>query len=172
MGRAFKFTGDFSELERWTKQIESAPKVMNEISRVLSEEVVDLIKEGFAREKDPYGRKWAPLQLRDGRILADTGRLKNSFHATSVTRHGFRVAPSVTYAAFHQGGTGIYGPRGAPIVPIKAKALRLGKTGQFRTSVKGAPKRRMVPDNNDLPPSWRDALNAAAGDVLQAHFDK
>jgi phage gpG-like protein len=165
----FSLKGDFPALARFEDRLRTTPKVLEVVARNMGETAVDLVREGFDTHTDPYGKPWAPLALRDGEPLADTGRLKNSFHAV-VSRRGFRVAPSVTYAAFHQTGTGIYGPRGMPIVPLNKKALRLGKTGIFAKSVKGAPARKMVPDSGKLPDSWRLALNEAALEVLEDHF--
>lgn len=170
MSRSLKLSGDFAALKKFEDKLRTAPKVLGVVSVNLAEEAVNLVREGFATETDPYGKTWPKPLLRNGQALSDTGRLRNSWHATSVTRRGFRVAPSVTYAVFHQDGTGIYGPKGRKIEPTKAKALKLGKSGLYAKSVKGAPQRKMVPDDGKLPDSWRNALNEAALEILEDHF--
>lgn len=164
-----KTKGDFAALKRFETKLRQTPEVLAVVNRNMGEAAVDLVKDGIDRGVDPYGKKYAPLKLRDGEPLQDTGRLKNSWHSTS-TRRGFRVAPGVTYAAFHQTGTGLYGPKAKRITPKTASALRLGNTGLFAKSVKGAPQRKMVPDAGRLPPRWNAALNAAALEVLEDHF--
>jgi phage gpG-like protein len=161
--------GDFSALKKFEKKLTQAPKVLDLVNRNMGEAAVDLVKEGFDKATDPYGKKWARLAIRQGEPLQDTGRLKNSWHST-FSRRGFRVAPGVTYAAFHQEGTGLFGPKHRRITAKTANALRLGNTGFFARSVKGAPQRKMVPDTGTLPLRWNAALNAAALEVLEDHF--
>lgn len=81
----------------------------------------------------------------------DTGYLHNQTrwritHVTAGSVSG--VAQShTTYAYFVNTGTGIYGPRGRPIVPVRAKVLRFPARGGRRgrggfvhaRSVKGSP---------------------------------
>lgn len=172
MARSLKLSGDFAALKRFEDRLRTAPGVLETVSRNMAEAAVDLVKEGFDAATDPYGKKWPPLVLRAGEPLQDTGRLKASYHVAAASKSGFRIASSTQYAPYHQGGTGIYGPKGRPIVPTKKKALRLGKTGYVRRSVKGAPQRKMVPDAGRLPDSWRRTLNDAALEVLEDHFTR
>jgi len=63
------------------------------------------------------------------------------------------IAALQPYALFVHEGTGIYGPRGAPIVPTTAKALRwFGSDGQpiFARSVKGMRGTKYLADNLPL----------------------
>lgn len=71
----------------------------------VGEEVIHLIRDGFERESDPYGSKWAALKHRSGRILQDTGALRNSFHRKQLSSSQVTVGPAVPYARFHQSGT-------------------------------------------------------------------
>lgn len=95
-------------------------------------------------------------------VKRDTGALAASHQAT-VNVYGRlvvgRVGTTLHYAPYLHGGTGIYGPRGRPIVPVSAKVLRFkpgraigpslpGKAGSspekrggwvFAQSVKGVP---------------------------------
>jgi phage gpG-like protein len=165
-----RFSGDFASLKRFQKKIEQAPKALQIVNEQLAEEAIDLIREGFEKSSDPYGNAWAPLVLRQGRPLEDTGGLKAGWFRQSVTAHGFTIANAKRYASYHQGGTGIYGPRKQRIVPIKAKVLRLGKTGMVARSVKGTPIRRMVPEKGRLPEAWKKRFSDTAQEVLTEIF--
>ena len=115
-------------------------QLLAEISQNLAESAIDLVKEGFAREEDPYGSPWAPLQHREGKILQDTGRLKNSFTPGSSGPDGFRFGSNVQYAEFHQQGTG-----------------RL-------------PARKMVPDGSELPDAWLREFTSVTDEILADYF--
>lgn len=63
-------------------------------------------------------KKYAPV---------NTGRLRASIDAKLVKFAGnlaVLVGTNVNYAMFQHEGTGIYGPRGRPIVPVRATYLR------------------------------------------------
>ncbi len=140
------------------------------VNEQLAEETIELIREGFQNSRDPYGDAWAPLVLRDGRPLEDTGGLKAAWFRQSVTARGFVVANAKRYASYHQDGTGLYGPRHQRIVPIKAKVLRLGKTGMVASSVRGTPARKMVPERGRLPEAWKRRFVETAQEVLTEIF--
>lgn len=56
----------------------------------------------------------------------DTGRLRSSIHMRIERRDGVTVcviSTNVKYAAYHEYGTGIYGPKRRPIRPVRAKRL-------------------------------------------------
>jgi phage gpG-like protein len=140
---AFKFSGDFGKLKTFTKRVQQTPSVLKDVVENLAEEALELVKEGFETERDPDGRKWAPLKYRSGKILQDTGRLKNSWHRKAASKKGFTIGSGVAYAAPHQTGT-----------------------------KRGLPKRRMVPSSKKLPARWRKRLVATAREVLDEHFGK
>lgn len=165
-----KFSGDFSSLKKWQKKIEQAPSALITVNEQLAEEAISLIREGFSNSTDPYGTAWAPLVLRDGLPLQDTGGMKAAWFRQRVSASGFIVANAKSYASFHQGGTGIYGPRQQRIVPIRAKVLKLGKTGMVARSVRGTPRRRMVPERGRLPESWKRRFRETAQEVLTEIF--
>jgi phage gpG-like protein len=106
------------------------------ISQNLAEEAIDLVKQGFAAEKDPFGNPWAPLKSRQGKILQDTARLKNSFTRGAANAAGFRFGSNVAYGTFHQTGTS------------------------------RMPKRAMVPDGSDLPDAWTNAFQETVEEIL------
>jgi phage gpG-like protein len=80
--------------------------------------------------RDLY-RRGIRVQTRARQILReagriDTGRLVNSITVQMITRAGAPVAQigtNVEYARFIHDGTGIYGPRGAPIRPKRGDFL-------------------------------------------------
>lgn len=102
-----RLSGDFGAFEEFGKRIAKAGSAatMRDIMAAVGEEAVELVREGFEKESDPYGSKWAALKYRSGRILQDTGRLRSSVHRQSATANRVSVGLSATYASFHQFGT-------------------------------------------------------------------
>ena len=88
----------------------------------LGRALVNDAKMNFVREHEPDGTPWEPLKIREGRILSDTGRLKNSLsYATGDDE--VQYGTNVFYAATHQFG--------AVIKPVRKKALKFpGKGGK------------------------------------------
>lgn len=86
----------------------------------------------------------------------DSGRLRSSI---KVELRGsgpgiyVTVGTNVEYARAVHDGTGIYGPKGRPIFPVRAKVLRFTPKGEksaiFRPSVKGVRPRPFL--RNALP---------------------
>ena len=79
----------------------------------------------FRNQRSPDGTPWAPLRMRSGQILSDTGRLRNSL-TYQVGNDEVQVGTNVKYARTHQFG--------ATIKPKKAKALAFPggeQPGQF-----------------------------------------
>jgi phage gpG-like protein len=173
-----KFSGDFKALEGFAADVARVPSSLRTVSQQLAEETIELVHEGFEKQRDPYGRKWkkhSKLTQRirpGGRILEDDGHLKSSWFVKGVGEGNFEVASAKAYAAFHQYGTGIYGPKKKPIRPTKAKALAIpvGNGVIFLRQVRGAPKRRMVPDDGRLPKVWADRYVETAQEVLTEIF--
>jgi len=169
---ALKLTGDFAELERWMDKLAQAQDSMRVVSANLAEETIELIREGFATSTDPYGDRWAPLKLRSGQPLRDTGGLQSSWHRRFVTAQGFVVASGKDYARYHQDGTGIHGPKAQRIKPRHARALRFPGPGGpiFAASVAGVERRRMVPEKGEIPSRWRERYIRTAEEVLTELF--
>jgi phage gpG-like protein len=165
----FSFRGEFAELNRWADKISRTPDALPILSQQLAEETVELVRDGFATARDPYGRTWAPLVMRAGRPLSDTGALRASWHTKRAGAQGFAVASSRNYAAYHQLGTGIHGPRRERIRPIRGKALKL-PGGVYLYSVAGSPPRKMVPDPGHLPEPWRRRYIDVAHEVFTELF--
>jgi len=140
-----RIRGDFKKLESLQALLAEAPQLLETMSRQMAEETVGLIKDQHRTETDPYGAGWQPKKVPDRRkiLSGKTSRLKNGWHVSRAGKRGFTVAPSVTYAAYHQSGT-----RRMPVrllVPTKAKGL---------------------------PKPWSSAYRAPAVDTLREHFKR
>jgi len=136
-------TGDFRKLETLRRKVAALKdkSLQRVISQNLAQEVLELIAEGFAQQRDPYGAGWRPKKRSDGRsILVRQGRLRRSFTLTRVNSTGFRIGSSVSYGSYHQTGT--------------------------RRMV----ARKMVPDDGRLPPSWERAIRKTITEILEDHF--
>lgn len=188
----FKFTGDFAGLQRKINQLSQPDKALAAVAEAMADESLKLINEGFETETDPYGQKWAPLVLRSGKILQDRGGMAASWHRKSASKLGFRVRNGKQYAVYHQGGTGIYGPKKQRIKPTSGKALAFGFQSATQVfgrggkrlktpkrvmskvvvrSVAGAPARKMVPDEGKpIPVRWKQRLVRAGKAALRKHF--
>lgn len=98
--------GDFGVLKKLVAQVSqlAGGQAVRELATVLAEEAHELVDEGFAGSHAPDGSPWAPLKVRAGQPLRDTGRLQRSF-TKSVSSTGFIIRFSAAYGGFHQGGT-------------------------------------------------------------------
>lgn len=149
--------GDFAKLARLRVKIQALATndVKERLSNVLGAEALAQVQLGFRESRDPYGRPWAPLKLRNGKPLLDTGRMRSSF-SYRATRGSFRIGTNFIGASVHQ--------YGATITPKRGKFLRFraGRRGKFivAKSVK-IPARQMVPEGR-LGPIWSKAINATA----------
>lgn len=125
-------------------RLENLQPVKRRIAAAQSEEVIDLINDGFKIEADPYGRRWKrrkrETKLTRGRkvLSGQTSRLQRGWHRTALSADGFRISASVEYAIYHQS-------------PRKGKR----------------PKRAMVPsENRGFPSKWRKPLTEVAIDAV------
>lgn len=173
-----QFTGDFKSLEDFAADVGRVPDALRTVSEQLAEETIELVREGFEKQRDPFGKAWkkhSKLTQRirpGGRILEDDGHLKASWFKRNVDRGRFEVASAKAYAIYHQRGTGIFGSKGQPIRPKHAKALAIpiGNGVVFRMQVAGVPIRRMVPERGRLPKAWSERYVDVANEVLTEIF--
>jgi phage gpG-like protein len=102
-----RVTGNLAGLKAFERKVAglASADARRAVLENVAEEAIDLIREGFSKESDPYGTRWAPLKYRSGRILQDTGRLRNSWHRRSLSASRVVIGTAVTYAAYHQSGT-------------------------------------------------------------------
>jgi len=152
------------------------------MSRNLAEEARTQTSNGFQRQRDPYGKKWAPLKYRVGDILQKSGRMAASV-ATVAHARGFRIDIPVTYAAPHQYGARAHGRRGGAIpqnkrgrfvsrrraASTKARAQRVALFGGYTHP--GLPQRQMIPmaSTGGLGPIWTRAFNETAKGLLDSY---
>jgi hypothetical protein len=135
--------GDFKTLDDWERAFATADKLLVKMSRDMAEEALNLTKEGWRKQANPYGKRWKAKKKRDGRqvLVGRTARLKGGWYVRKANRGGFTIAPSVGYAGYHQTGT------------------------------KWMDQRMMVPSaERGLPSEWRDSMNEIIGDHFAAHF--
>lgn len=128
------FTGDMNKIARWSSAISKLDSAgfRFQVADTLSDVSLGLVAEGFAREADPFGRRWAPKKRSNGRriLRGETNRLV-TWRKQFVNQHGYRIASSAPYAKHHQSGT------------------------------KRMVARKMTPDSR-LPPRWASELRSAA----------
>jgi phage gpG-like protein len=177
--------GDFGKLAELTRKMAevSSGAFKRTLFANLAEEGVTQLKMGFRGERDPYGAPWRPIKHRSGRILQDTGRLRNSFTARP-TSSGFAVSSNVVYAAAHQYGA---------TITQKARVNRHTRGGRFmsraraeqrtrgavRVSFSAArtftlPRRQMLPeqDTGGIGPIWGPAFEAAGERTVTRLFKR
>ncbi len=125
------------------------------------------VRRGFAENRDPYGAPWAPLKIRSGSPLNDTGRLAEFM--VTLTPSGFILTSGTDYAATHQYGAVIEPKKGglasrawrsiksALGFRVGTKYLTFSVDGQwFRLKRAVIPKRQMVPEG-----TWGDIWTEA-----------
>jgi len=135
--------GDFSKLVRWSAIAKSGGRVLEAASHGMGTSTLALIDEGFDKEQDPYGQRWAPKKRPDGRrvLQGPTGRLRR-WRLYRVDRHGYMAGPIVDYAAPHQ-------------MPLRGRR----------------PRRMMIPTTErGIPMRWRVVLARAALRAMYQHF--
>lgn len=169
--------GDFAGLVELQKRMRALGNEKTRLSfaRLMGAEAVTLVQLGFRNGVDPYGVTWAPLKHRNGKPLLDTGRLRSSFSA-QPTAKGFELGTNVTYAKFHQYGTGgrkkassrtqATGRNGRFMSKAKAGRQRGGSVGfrflNFAAGGGAIPARVMVPTAGNLGPIWSKAFEETA----------
>jgi phage gpG-like protein len=152
--------GDFGKLAKVISTVDKVAggKLTDRARRAAGEAALTELRRGFRNSRDPYGKPWAELVLRDGKPLRDTGRLANSF-SLRLTPNGFTIGTPIEFAYVHQFG--------ATIVPVRAKALRFKPRGskRFVTLQKAViPARKMLPEGDDLG-TWREPIADALGEA-------
>lgn len=159
-------TGNFAGLAHLRDAIARAigPELGVAISQALGAAAMKQLNDEFLQSRDPYGQTWAPLKLRRGKPLLDTGRLRASARLTQRSL-GFEIALTANYARTHQ--------EGAVIVPRRARMLswkvRGSKRRYFAKRVV-IPRRQMIPDPPDSSPIWNKAMEEAGNAVIRRHF--
>lgn len=137
------------DLMKLLRKLERPERALKAVSASLAEESINLIKDGFRTETDPYGQRWAKRKRETpqtiGRLVlsGETGRLKTGYKATNISEQGFLVTASVEYAMHHQ----------------------MPKPDSGRVA------RMQVPDaDRGLSNTWASQFDEAAQDVLEDYF--
>lgn len=130
-------SGDFVSLEAFADKLARAgDEAIPHIAREVATEMENLSAEGFRKQADPYGAKWAPRKSGGGgAILVQTGAMRGSLHS-SASGNTASVGYGTGYATYHQNGT--------------SRMVA----------------RKLVPDRGKLPPAWVDAIEGVVEDVL------
>lgn len=117
------------------------------------------VRRSFAEGRDPYGRGWAPLKLRSGGPLRDTGQLAE--FDVRLTPRGF-VLTSGPHPApqTHQ-----YGATITPKVPGGWLTFSVDGTF-FRVRSVTIPRRQMVPEKT-WGPIWERAFEQRFRRILE-----
>ncbi len=173
-------TGDWKALEAIAKKLGglAGQNAKTAINSALAEAEIELVAEGFRDEREPSGRPWENKRFPDGKpVLYKTGKLSSKWRKIQVTSREFTIGPPVGSEStfkFAQFGTGIFGRKGKPIKPKKAKRLawKTSDGWAFAKQVEGSPKRRMVPDKGRLPALWKQRLGKRAKDTLRELLNK
>lgn len=90
-------------LESMRKKLGGTRKMVRQLGADLATETVVLIDEGFAKSRDPRGRRWKKVK-RGGKPLILTGKMRGGFSAI-WSQGGVRIDVAVPYFVYHQGGT-------------------------------------------------------------------
>lgn len=149
--------GDFAGLARLTEAAGRliTPEFRAESAMVMGAAGMKQLMDSFRQGRDPYGQPWAPLKLRKGKPLLDTGRLRASA-ALRPRPAGFEIVMTADYAGTHQ--------TGKTIRPVKARLLSWtvrGNKKRFFARQVTIPRRQMLPTRERLGPYWTRALSDA-----------
>lgn len=100
------------------------------------------VESGFARQSDPYGRRWNKKERPDGRrvLQGKTGKLRNDMRLSIKPSGGFKIVAPVDYASFHQSGTSVIVSR--PFFP-DSRGLPQKWLKEYRRIFKAEIKRMM-----------------------------
>lgn len=154
-------TGPTEELRKLYGALEAVAdgSQVRQMAISMGAECLALVKRGFERSEDPYGRPWAAV-ARGGKPLLDTGRMRNAF-GVRVVDSRIEIENNVRYAATHQYGAAIQA-RNSPYLTFRGP----GRDGSWH-KVKAVviPARQMLPEG-ELPALWEYRLRAVAEKVL------
>lgn len=136
------------------KKLENSTKVVNDAKKAGMIKATNLFR-ARAIEK-------APIR---------TGTLRKSI-LTDVSQDGEsgRIYSDLDYALYQEEGTGIYGPKGSPITPKKAKYLRFkAKSGQiiYTKRVKGVKAKKFFANAGEYIQTQANAISDAIFSVLE-----
>lgn len=152
-------TGGGGRVSRWKVDLEENMRQFDRAAKTLGRDeldpllqdigdaLVEFVREGFNQSRDPYGKRWKPLDSeylanRSGlsnKPLIKTGRLRDSI-TYRVRGTDVELGTDVPYAKYHQGTDGI------------------------RNSV--IPRRPFFPTDGDVPRRWLRTINELTEDFI------
>lgn len=142
----------------------AAGEQLEDLHKRIGAALVSNVQLGFKSGASPGGQSWAPLKIRKGQPLRDTGRLRSSI-TSSADGDGVTVGTNVDYAAVHQFG--------AVIHPKKAGGRLVfanGAGGMIFAKKVTIPARPFMPIDRsgavDLPASYQRTVISR----IRAHF--
>jgi len=95
-----------AQLNGLTARFGAVPGIVQYAIKELADETVELVQDGFSKESDPYGRKWAPKKVPNGKpVGVDTGRMKATVSPVISGSH-FGVTFGVPYAQYFHAPSG------------------------------------------------------------------
>lgn len=136
---------------------------MQPVYQTIGRVIVNRIRLGFKLGVSPFGRPWAPLKIRRGQPLRDTGRLQRSIVA-NATGDGVVIGTNLVQAGVQQFG--------AIIRPRRAKRLVFpGPGGRMifakQVTVPARPYLPLLSRNvAKLPPEWSALVSRALRDYF------
>jgi phage gpG-like protein len=149
-----------AQLQRLVDLFDDPAPALNVVGRTLTTR----INLGFKTATSPMGDTWAPLVIRKGQPLRDTGHLQRSI-TYNVSGDAVEIGTNVQYAKIHQFGGWVR--------PVVAKSLRFYGAGGLPIFAKEVyiPARPFLPiktdGSADLPPAWESAVLTA----LRKHYE-
>lgn len=177
-----RVVGKLTAVEKFNRKLQRFADATDAIADGVAEEAMDLIAEGFAGEKDPYGNKWADKVHDDGRsiLVGKTTRLRRGWHVIDGGPGKRSIAPNVEYAIYHQDGTNGRSADSTRVQPINTmgRFLKKSKAAKRKTAVGfrilnfkagggKIPARPMIPDSRGVPSHWRTRAKQAANEVIK-----
>lgn len=150
MAKMLEFTGRGQQLGDLVNKFKGLGRVgwKSSLNKLLGIKTLELTQDCFRNEKDPYGKAWAPITHRTGKIQRDTGRLMASIRSRAQGGVGFKTSTDVEYARQRNyGGT---------IKPKNARMLRF-KIGNKTVVAKSVtqPARMFFPSESiGIPAAW------------------
>lgn len=172
MADRIKFEVIDKEVREAFARLKASGDDMTPALNVVGRTIRDRVRLGFKFSKSPYGEAWAPLRIRKGKPLVNSGRFRSSIDfrvggdgASEYVDVGTNFGPlpgGKSIAAVHQFG--------ATIVPKQAKFLRFMGANGYITKKVVIPARPFLPivgDDLVMPDAWSTAVIKA----LKRHFD-
>lgn len=162
MSSVFDVTVDDGGVVSRIRAMIAAGDNMRPLYQRIGAALVSEIQLGFKAGASPYGQAWAPLSIRRGQPLRDSGRLRSSI-TSRPDDSGVTVGTNLIYAPVHQFG--------ATIKPKNAKRLVFpGGGGLIFAKSVTIPARPFMPLDDsgavNLPHRYQSAIAA----VIAAHF--